>query len=327
MKCVTLSKIMLTVVMACGFAGGCVTTDIVSTDAAATQPKLASKTSAGKNIKGMPGISGMAASSDGGFLVVHDVKAHKTDKPRLGLLTIDHDEEKVRYSEVSFPANVSPTSNDLEGACSLPGRTDEFLISESGTYELNYGRLFHIRLNGHKTSLISENKLPFTRDNNADQKDGDQFEGLACVAKKDGSILVLLGERGGTVRTPMGVLRWGVYDPKTGSIAWDSGKIEITAPNSFNAPNLRSLTALDVDAQGELYAAASVDANTDLGPFRSLVYRVGMVVPDQMPPVVKADETQVWELNGFKVEGVETHKGLSIGSEDENFGGVWRPLP
>lgn len=327
MKCVTLRKIILTVVMACGFAGGCATTDISSVDAAATQIKLALKTSGGKNIKGMPGISGMAAAPDGSFLVVHDVKAHKADKPRLGLLTIDHEEEKVRYSEVSFPANVSPTSNDLEGACSMPGRADEFLVSESGTYKLNYGRLFHIRLNGHEASLISENKLPFTRDNNADQKDGDQFEGLACVAKKDGTVLVLLGERGGTARTPGGVLRWGVYDPKTGSIVWDSDKIEIMAPNPFNASNLRSVTALDIDAQGELFAAASVDANTDLGPFRSLVYRVGAVTPDQTPPIVKTDEIQVWELNGFKVEGVETHQGLSIGSEDENFGGVWRPLP
>ena len=305
---------------------GCQTTRIETTRSVPrSMPEIDHKSD--KNIKGMPGISGMAAETAQKFLVVHDAKAHKVDLPRLGWVSIDTQSQDVRYSEIAFPTTASSPSSDLEGACAVPNRAGEFLVNESGTWQGDYGRLFHIRVTGQSAELISENKLPVQRDNNPTQSDGDQYEGLACMAKADGSVLVILGERGGTARTPTGVLRWGTYDPMDGTVNWDTRETTVSAPNIFNSPKLRSITGLDIDAQGNLYAGASIDSDTDLGPFRSMVYRIGTVSPDQIRPVTLVRDSRMWISDGIKIEAVETVGGMSIGAEDENLGGVWRWLP
>ncbi|MEL7453479.1 MAG: hypothetical protein AAGJ50_08935 [Pseudomonadota bacterium] len=99
------------------------------------QPEKPNAVSQGKNIRGMPGISGLAALSEDSFLVVHDAKARKPKKPRLGLLTTDHQEEKMRYTEIAAPEAISPPTSDLEDICAIPGSDGEFLVNESGTFE------------------------------------------------------------------------------------------------------------------------------------------------------------------------------------------------
>jgi len=56
------------------------------------------------------------------------------------------------------------------------------LLTESGYWEKEYDRIFHIRVIEQHVVLVREFQLPLLRDNNPDQRDGDQFEGIACIA-------------------------------------------------------------------------------------------------------------------------------------------------
>lgn len=291
-----------------------------------TPPQNAASLASEKNVKGMPGISGMAAYSKDSFLVVHDAKAHKPDKPRLGLLYRDHQGQKMRYTGIPFPDAVSTPTSDLEDICAIPGLPGEFLVNESGTFEMRYGRLFHIKTDGAKAEHEKTLKMPFTSDNSEHGPEGDQFEGMACALRSDGRVLVIVGDRGGVSHKPFGTLRWGVYDLQSKALSWSEASMQVDAPNPFGDPKLRSITALDIDEYGFLYASASVDSGSDLGPFRSIVYRIGRIESDAELPIVPMHSKNYWVLDGLKVKGVETLGSLSIGAEDENLGGVWRAL-
>jgi hypothetical protein len=81
-----------------------------------------------------------------------------------------------------------------------------------------------------------------------------------------------------------------------------------------------------------LWAVATADAG-DMGPFRSVVYRLGAVQPHKDHPVALHREPEVaWIVDGLKIEslsgpaaGVEGSV-LSFGTEDEDLGGTWRGL-
>ena len=82
-------------------------------------------------------------------------------------------------------------------------------------------------------------------------------------------------------------------------------------------------------SKNRLWGSAAVDPGDD-GPFRSVVYLIGHVDANQNPPIKLYNSDTYWVIDGFKVEGVAAREDdrlpLSIGTEDENFGGVWRPL-
>jgi hypothetical protein len=280
-------------------------------------------------ISSFPGISGIARMSSNMYLIVHDAKIYEQDKPRIGLLNIKSASGRIEYKQLDFPAAASALSSDLEGVCRVSNKSNEFLLAESGYWKKKYGRIFHIRVTEQHVVLVHEFQLPLLRDNNPDQHDGDQFEGIACVARNSDDVLILLGERGGTDVYPKGILRWGTYNLGTRNVIWSGQSQEVTAPNPWGASKIRSITGLSIDSKGQLWGSAAVDPGND-GPFRSVVYLIGHVDGNQKIPVRLYNPDTHWVVDGFKVEGVaagEDGLPLSVGTEDENFGGVWRPLP
>ena len=272
------------------------------------------------------GISGMAPAGDGAFLVVHDAKSFE-DGPRLSLLTVGAGGVALSPLPVDDWRHPEGRSSDLEGACALGDGT--FLVAESGSFEGRYGRLFHVRLAEGGAEVLAAVRLPVVRDNTPGA-DGDNLEGLACV--RDGATaLVLLGERGASAAYPTGVLRWARFRPATGTLdVTDAGRagVAVSAPGDLVARGFRSITGLHVMPDGALWAAASRDPG-DLGPFDSVVYRLGRVDAGAEVPVVVEPGGAACAVAGFKVEAVSAPAlggTLSLGTEDEALGGAWRPL-
>ena len=273
------------------------------------------------------GISGMAPAGDGAFLVVHDAKSFE-DGPRLSRLTVSPGGLSYRVLDVADWRHPDGRSSDLEGACALGDGA--FLVAESGTWEGRFGRLFHVRLTEGGAEVLAAVRIPFARDN-APGVDGDNLEGLACVA--DGNaVLMLLGERGASAAYPAGLVRWARFDPAAGTLdVTEAGRagVPVSAPGDLVARGFRSVTGLHVAPDGSLWAAASRDPG-DLGPFDSVVYRLGRVDPAASVPVVVEPGGAACAVAGFKVEAVSapalSGSTLSLGTEDEALGGAWRPL-
>ena len=282
-----------------------------------------------------PGYSGMAQLKQNKYVVVHDAKTEE-DGPRLGIVKIRKDRTpKYEILEIMDWKHEDGRSNDLESICALPGRSGEFLLAESGYRKQRFGRLFHIAVHKKSARVLSVLALPLVADNTK-RNNGDNFEGLACVSHQEGRVLVVLGERGGSKLYPSGVLRWGWFDSATGTLTWPDdgtkGKV-ITAPGQWlHGESKRDIGDLYFDNTGVLWAVATEDAG-DAGPFRSVIYQVATILDNPKDPLqLIQDGRPFWILDGLKIEALSGPAGipgegpLSIGSEDENYGGVWRPL-
>lgn len=281
------------------------------------------------------GYSGMAWMGGDRYLVVHDTKIHRDD-PRLGVLTVGG-EDGVRYRPLTVDdwKHADGRSSDLESICALPHREGEFLAAESGTWEGDFGRVFHLQVSAESAEVLHAERLPDLADNGP-EKWGDNFEGIACAARSNGSVLVILGERGGTPFNPDGSLRWGTYAPARQIFDWTApglAGVHVVAPGSWVSLNSkRDIADLYLDSEGILWSVASEDAGDD-GPFRSGIWAVGRVIPDSQMPIALFDDPPVgWWLDGLKVEAFAAppehlpFAEAAIGTEDENLGGVWRPL-
>lgn len=290
-----------------------------------SEPVVASVASA------MPGISGMALMDDGRYLIVIDTKSF-SDAPRFGAVdAVTKGGGRFERLPVDGWDRVGGLSNDLEAICALPGRHDEFLAAESSYRDADYGRVFHLRVRDGRIELLSAMPLPTERSNG---KDGMGYEGLACQRIDAERYLLVLGERGGSATRPRGSLRLGEFDADSTRIRWRDEEIELRAPGSWLlVPSHRDIADLHVDAKGALWSVAASDPD-DYGPFRSLVWQVGQLdgndtaEPLKLAPVQEAR----WIIDGFKVEAISAPDPripgsvLSIGSEDEKLGGVWRAL-
>lgn len=280
--------------------------------------------------KPLPGISGMSPIDGTSYLTLHDSKGFRPDAPRLGVLTLDPEDEDYSYELVNLDVPKDGPTSDLESGCKLTRHNGEYLISESGTWEMTAGRIYHIRLDGLSAKLLHEDKVPFTRDNDPRGDFGDQYEGLACFPGPGSAYIVLLGERGGTEFTPGGIIKVGTYNADTRTLVWTGTQIPVRAPSAFAGKDVRSITGLTIDSDNRLWASASVDAASELGPFRSVVYQIGRVQPSVTQPVIVSVGRNAYTLDGLKIEAVTAGLngiGLSVGSEDESFGGNWRQLP
>ncbi len=285
------------------------------------------------------GISGMAAIDESRYIVVRDLKGFE-DGARIGLLQTFEDQ---RYSidpiSVSDWSHPDGRPSDLEAVCSTPWRPGEFLIIESGHWEGRYGRLFHMRIQLSSMGLSAEVLQSYDMpefDTKGPDDPGDEMEGLACAPRSDGRTLVMVGERGGSTAYPNGLLRWFTLDPDANDVEWTpEGRtgLEVDAPGEWHVRELnRDVSALHLFADGTLWAAATDDVS-DVGPFSSVVYQLGQVWPDAESPILLLPEFAVERtVSGFKIEGLADGteatpiSNFAIGTEDEVFGGTWRPL-
>ncbi len=286
-----------------------------------------------KKISG--GSSGMEQLTDSTYLVVYDLKKHKSGT-RLGWIILTHESINVLPIEmVSWGEEGNP--NDLESICLIPGKTNEFLVAEAGNWQGALGRIFHIKIDFSLriATVLGSVKYPFLHLNDFDIE-GDQYEAMHCLPYTENERIILLGERGGSEFSPLGIIRWGLWDMKqnTLTIEGDGLKgIPVDAPGQWtNAKTKRCITDIHVDHDGILWASASEDQG-DSGPFYSVIYALGHINPMNFNQPVAIFDTLTMgrEIHGLKIEALSgPKKGIScthaFGTEDEIYGGVWRPI-
>jgi len=271
----------------------------------------------------LPDLSGLAWVGGGEFLGVHDAKdtPEKRNWPRVSLIRLPESEKEGliwRPLEVSFPGAPGPAS-DLESACTLP-RGRGFLLCESGQ-EGDNRRIFHVRLADGELRVVSWAKWPVP------VKNVEATE--ACEV--GGELVFLHAERAEGM--PATTVRWArlSLDPLAFG-PFDGVPYEARDPKG---PGARPLVALAADPDGVLYGVSAFDSGRDDGPYRSTVWRIGRVTADARgrPRVTLGPAQHLADVAGFKVESIAVRvlpdgcKQIYIGTDDEHFGGVLRPIP
>jgi hypothetical protein len=277
-----------------------------------------------------PSCSGVAALGGGQFLLVDDTKDNTANaaRPRLRVSTLSPGNTAVSNVNEDWGDNAKP--NDLESIAPIPGQPGSFLIAESAYHDGKYGRIFNVQLSQNGDSWSSHvahvYQLPtFLR---------SDVEGIALAARPDGSLILVITERGGSGPYSPGWLWWGNFDLNSGefTITEDATYgIQLNWPEQTYNPWARPCTDLFLDAGGYLWASGAQDMG-DNGPFRSVIYRIGRFDPRQTYPIMyDYNQDLIWHVDGEKVEAlgpaVVDGSILTYFTDDESFGGVWRPLP
>ena len=110
-------------------------------------------------------------------------------------------------------------------------------------------------------------------------------------------------------------------------------RIEETAIEPLG-PRARAVSVLTLDAGGRIYLASTLDPG-EHGPFRSVVWRIGVLTAgtDGRPQERLGAAERIATLDGCKVESLavrptpEGNEQLFVGTDDERYGGILRPLP
>lgn len=281
------------------------------------------------------GSSGMEQIGAQSYLVVYDFKSHNS-ATRIGFLKVNDASLEVLPIAVSSWGDGG-IPNDLESICAIPGKQNEFLVAEPGSWQGTPGRIFHINVDtvNLKGKVLGTVKLPFLQDNDFDLV-GDQYEAMLCLPYDERKRIVVMAERGGSQLSPEAIIRWGVLDLKEYSLTMEETGLKgktVNAPGNWtNNKTKRSITDFHLDEQGGIWASASEDQG-DQGPFYSVVYQLGKTnaINKEQPITVFEEITAFKPVYGFKIEALSgprkgTNSTHSFGTEDEIYDGVWRPI-
>ncbi|MDR4497135.1 MAG: hypothetical protein MRK02_04310 [Candidatus Scalindua sp.] len=291
----------------------------------------------------LPGISGMVRISEDTFLIIHDRKNTLEPGPRLDLLTITRD-DGIFCNPLSVDdwLDEDQEPNDLEACCSIPGRPYEFLLAESGCYRNKFGRVFHIRLTKSEGSVWTVEVIQVFRiyhqkcDDEGNTYEGDQVEGIACF-RAYGKTILVYGERGGKTEksTKPGRIIWGELNLNKDDPFVLLGDNVLAASSLLGARDCSDLFLKQGHDSHIVWSVAVID-NGDRGPFKSVIYEAGSFVlsskEGKIEFVLNPEPDIIWQLDGLKVEalaapaGSVTQSVISIGTDDEDYGGIWRPL-
>ena len=261
----------------------------------------------------LPDLSGLVWVRDGLFVAVHDSKLpDERDRPRLGVVRLPA-AAGGRTLDVRWPP--AGASSDLESAARVPG-TELLLLAESGDDGGPHRRIFPATLEGDSVRVGEPVPWPAAIVN---------VEGIA-VARVGEGFLFLYAER--SHDEPSTLIRWAPL--RTGPLsfgAFREARFTLPAGTGMNRP----VSALEVDAEGWIYAASTFDPDVDDGPFRSTVWRIGRVGEGGVR--IGAVPTPIARVDGIKIESLAIRelpgggRQLVMGSDDENLGAVLRPLP
>ena len=303
--------------------------------------------------KALPGISGMWPLDGRSLLTVHDKKHPDAPGSYLGVLELRCHASELFMAERSYnvpvfaykPLAVSSrvmdvrSINDMEACCPLPGGAKAFLLAESGYYKGKGGRIFAARITptgatgwraeisrAFYSNLQELGPAPGVTPGYAN------IEGMACMERPDGTLILVLALRGGRKK--------GVEHPAR--LVW--GRLDLQAPVPFerlghadlraHAPGCDRLCCDMVLIHGQkgyqVLAVAAMDKG-NAGPFRSFIYRAGRFVLDKAVRYEPSEPLPLWTVDGVKVEALAPlGPGGSMycaGSDDEDYGGLWRILP
>lgn len=271
-------------------------------------------------VAGLPDLSGLAWVEGDDFLAVHDAKAdEEPSNPRVSLLTAPRSGIPLRWMPLDVDWSVAGgPSHDLESIARIPG-TATYILAESGDSGSAFRRVFVAELSGMTLTIREVAPWPVPV---------FDVEGTA-VARVGDARYFLFAERAHGERTTRLVWARLGLDPFT---LRDAREAVIESPWP-TGPDARPVSALEVDAGGRVYVASAFDPDRDEGPFHSAVWMVGTLVPaaDGIELVRPASPERVATLDGLKVESLAVRVDTSgatlfVGTDDEHFGGVLRPL-
>ncbi len=275
-------------------------------------------------------FSGMATFGPHALLVVSDAKGDSPD-PRVGILSLSG------KAPVVLPVAVDDwrgkPASDLEACCPVPGSPTEFLLAESGWFKNGGGRVFLLKVSHDPdrgwVGVVGAVCRPFPAPADGSTSSSLQVEGMGAVATPEGRRLLVLGLRGGPEAA--GRLVWGYLE---GEDFRTLGQREFSLHGEV--PDGRSCGDLQLVADSDGYRILSVAATDpgDLGPFRSAVCEVGRLTFSPSGPDIRTTAPRVlWRLEGLKVEALAPSprflegSTFCIGTDDEKYGGIFRPLP
>lgn len=284
-----------------------------------------------KSSRPLPDLSGLAWMGDDLFIAVHDAKnSDELDRPRVSLMTPAKSLLGVLWSRQD-PAFPNKKSSDLESAARIPG-TAKVLLSESTDDGGPFNRIFLGELQHDAVKILGVTTWSaFTKSYNV--------EATAVATAGDGKLMFIWAERNsGKTHTDIKWTRLSLDPFQIGGGAISSVRFELpkSAYDENGKPLYdRSLVAMDIDSQGQIYVAASLDPEgfsltPDDGPFRSVIYRIGSI--EEGAVVLDPEPAVMGVLDGFKVESVAVRedKGkheIFVGTDDENYGGIMRVMP
>jgi hypothetical protein len=269
-----------------------------------------------------PDISGLGFVGGENLLAVHDAKGG-SDRARVSRVRLPDAEAAFRTDPVSVQAGERQWPGiDLESIAPVPG-TALVLLVESGDdkgYREPVPRIFLAEYRGGQLSILDATDWPVPVDN---------VEGTA-VASAAGNLIFLYAERAEGRQSTQ--LRWATLTLQP--LAFGPFRETTFSVRAAKGASLRPVSAIDVDPEGIIYAASAVDPGND-GPFRSIVWRIGRVHADEHGQPLLSLESRprrLATLDGLKVEGLAVRRiagktQIIIGSDDESYGGVIRPLP
>lgn len=275
----------------------------------------------------LPDLSGVAWIEGNCFIVVHDAKDSGFDpSPRVSLLQLPSDQEKLRWQAltVNWPKLLG-ISKDLESITAIP-ETNLFLMAESGDKK-NYQRLFLLAYEEEvKGQCLNGTQIPQVKiiaETNWAVK-VENVEAIA-VTKINDQYLFLYTERADSQTSTE--IHWT-------TLTLDPLKFGEFRSISFQSPfgsgkNIRQVSDLAIDTQQNLYIASTYDPG-NTGAFRSAIYRIGRI-SDNNNLILDPIPQKMGEINGLKVEGITIQKlpsgdQIFFATDDENYGGVLRPL-
>ncbi|MGI9525104.1 MAG: hypothetical protein ACR2PG_26035 [Hyphomicrobiaceae bacterium] len=281
--------------------------------------------------KPLPDLSGLAWIGGKTFIVVHDAKnPEELHLPRVSLMALPSSLEGVLWRSTN-PIFSRRKSSDLESASRIPG-TQMVLLVESTDNGSSFDRIFLAELIEDDVNIVAETAWSnFTKSFNV--------EATAVASTSGGEMIFIWAERNsGRTSTEIKWTRLSLNPFRIGSYAIFKVRFELPsgAYNQAGKPLYdRPLVAMDVDSEGKIYIAATLDpegytATPDDGPFRSIIYQIGAVKGGAI--VLTENPKKIGTLDGLKVESLAIRelrgkREIFVGTDDENYGGVLRVLP
>jgi hypothetical protein len=240
------------------------------------------------------GISGAAAGTSGGWVVVRDNKT--AGQNRVALLSADN-----VITTLSWPGSAP---QDLEAIDAVPGQSGRYAVVTSA----GAGRI--ISVTGTTMSVVRSFSLPTGRNQN---------EGFALT--RFGSTTVAVWGNRGASATP-GRLFAAKFNAGTGVFgAVAQGPVSVPYPTT----NVRHISDTKVLA-GRIVVSSASDPG-DNGPFDSALYDVGTVaLVSGRARLTLATPVSLGMYPGHKVEAIACNGTTGIlGTDDENLGGWVTP--